>query len=311
MNTTTASAPAVARPLVSVIVPSYNHGRYIRETLDSIFAQDYRPLEVLVMDGGSTDQTVAILCEYAARYPELQWISEADKGVADAVNKGFTRASGVYAGIQSSDDVYRAGAISEAVAALEARPDVGVVCADQHALDEAGNVRAVSPGRMPFTLARFLSRSTVIHQATAFFRLELVRAHGGWDARYFCCDAQFWLRLAFHTNFLKLDRVWAGWRMHPAQRNKEAVRMWDDWARMIADNQELRRAPLRLRLAARAGRHMVAVHYNPGRSRLFVAWQAWLAVLIYPPSYVGMYPKYALFPGVDRFRRWLLRRAGR
>src|SRR5688572_23386199 len=75
-------------PLVSIIVPSYNQGRYIRETLDSIFEQGYRPMEVIVMDGGSTDETVSILESFDSR-AEFRWWSAPDRGVVDAVNKSL------------------------------------------------------------------------------------------------------------------------------------------------------------------------------------------------------------------------------
>lgn len=303
--TTPGSNGAASAPLISIIVPSYNHGRFLRETLDSILGQDYRPLEVLVMDGASKDDTVPILQEYAASHPELRWWSEPDGGVADAVNKGLAQARGVYAGIQSSDDLYRPGAVRDAVEILQGAPDLGIVCGDMDIVTEAGQFLMLAPSRRHFTMARFLSRNTVIHQSSTFFRLDLARAVGGWNSRYFCADTEMWLRMSFRSRVLKVDRVWSAWRRHEAQRNREAVRMWDDWGRMFAESEDLQRAPLRLRLAARAGRHLVALSYNPGRSRFFAAAQAWLAVLTYPPSYIGMYPKSALLPGLGRVRRWL------
>lgn len=297
------------RPLVSIIVPSYNQGRFLPATLDSILGQGYRPLEVLVMDGASTDQTVPILRQYAARHPELRWWSAPDGGVADAVNKGLAEARGVYAGIQSSDDVYRAGAIEEAVSELERRPELGIVCGDMDIVDEAGRLLTLSGCRLPFTMARFLSRSTLIHQSSAFFRLALAQSLGGWNAKYFCADTEMWLRMSFRAPVLKVDRVWSAWRTHPGQRDKEAAKMWEAWGRMIEDSEDLRRAPLRLRQAARAGRRLVALGYNPG-SRWFLAAQAWLALLTYPPSYAGIYNKAVLLPGLGRLRNWLRRPAG-
>lgn len=291
-----------ARPLVSIIVPSYNQGRFLRETLDSILSQDYRPLEVLVMDGASKDETVEILREYSTRHSELRWWSERDSGVADAVNKGLALARGVYAGIQSSDDVYQPGAVRDAVEILRSRPELGIVCADMNIVDEAGRFVILAPARMPFTMARFLSRNTMIHQSSAFFRLELARAVGGWDPAYFCADTEMWLRMAFRAPVLKVDRVWSNWRGHQVQRNKDALRMWESWGLMMAQSKDLKRAPLQLRLAARAGRRMVALSYNPGRSWLFVTVQAWLAVLTYPPCFLGMIPKARLLPGLGRLR---------
>lgn len=295
----------VDQPLVSIIVPSFNQGRFLRDTLDSILSQDYRPLEVLVMDGASTDDSVEILKDYATRHSELRWWSEPDRGVADAVNKGLTLARGTIAGVQSSDDVYRPGAVREAVALLQQQPEVGVVCGDMDIVDERGRLLLLAPSRLPFSMETFLSRNTIIHQSSTFFRLQLARDAGGWNPTYYCCDTELWLRLAFRTRIVKVDRVWSGWRRHEAQRDREARRMWDSWGRMIAESAELKAAPLRLRLAASAGRRLVALSYNPGRSRLFVATQAWLAVLTWPPCIRGMYPRAALLPGLGRVWRWL------
>ncbi|HVT37241.1 MAG TPA: glycosyltransferase family 2 protein [Nevskiaceae bacterium] len=289
-----------AAPLVSIIVPSYNQGRFLRETLDSILAQDHRPIEILVMDGASTDDSVAILQEYAARHAELQFWSEPDKGPADAVNKGLARARGVYAGIQSSDDLYRPGAISAAVRAFDQRPGTGVVYADTEIIDEHGRLLLLAPSRLPYSQARLFSRSTVIHQSSAFFRPELARELGGWNGRYFCCDTDLWLRLSFVTGIRRVDGVWSAWRKHAGQRDREARKMWDSWGRMIDECEPLRRASWHLRLAASAGRRLVALDYSPSRKPGFRFMQAWLAVLTWPPSLAGIYSKSVLVPGLGR-----------
>src|SRR5438046_444877 len=96
--------------LLSVVVPSFNHNRFIGRTLDSILNQSYRPLEIIVCDGASTDGTVETLRRYAALHPEISWLSEPDSGPADAVNKGLARIKGEIAAIQNSDDIYYPGA---------------------------------------------------------------------------------------------------------------------------------------------------------------------------------------------------------
>src|ERR1051325_691202 len=98
------SMSPTGKPLLSIIVPSYNQGRFIRRTLDSILSQGYRPIEVIVVDGASKDETVEVLESIDAA--ELRWISEKDRGPADAVNKGLAMAQGELIGIQSADDVY-------------------------------------------------------------------------------------------------------------------------------------------------------------------------------------------------------------
>ncbi len=143
------------RPLVTVIVPSFNQGPFIRDTLDSILSQSHRPLEVIVVDGASTDDTPAILAEYAALHHELRWIAEPDDGPADAVNKGLALARGEVAGIQSSDDMYLPGAIGAAVAAFMEDPAVGLVYGDATAV-AADGTPLYSTRFLPYRLSRFL-----------------------------------------------------------------------------------------------------------------------------------------------------------
>jgi glycosyltransferase involved in cell wall biosynthesis len=90
-------------PLISIIIPSFNQGPYIERTINSVLKQDYPHKELIIMDGGSKDQTVEILQKYDK---EISWVSEPDGGYADAVNKGLKMAKGSIIGIQSSDDYY-------------------------------------------------------------------------------------------------------------------------------------------------------------------------------------------------------------
>src|SRR4051812_11943288 len=155
-----------ARPLLSIVIPSFNQGRYIRETIDSILSQDYRPIEVLVFDGGSTDETVDVLKSYDA--PELQWWSGKNRGVVDAGNKGVARARGEIVAIQSSDDTYVPGALSAAVAALLEAPELGLVYGDVEYID----AQSRSGGRThlpPFALHEYVGKLTYIPQPAAFF----------------------------------------------------------------------------------------------------------------------------------------------
>ena len=108
-------------PLVSVITPSFNQGRFIEETIESVLSQDYPNVEYLIIDGGSTDNTLETLRRYEDK---LSWICEPDKGQADAINKGFRKAQGDILCWLNSDDTYEAGAISKAVESLLENPDV-------------------------------------------------------------------------------------------------------------------------------------------------------------------------------------------
>lgn len=98
-------------PLVSIVTPSFNSGDFLEQAILSVTNQDYNHIEHIVMDGGSTDQTLEILRRYGA---PVVWTSEADEGQADAINKGFRQAQGEIIGWLNADDMYQPAAIGSA-----------------------------------------------------------------------------------------------------------------------------------------------------------------------------------------------------
>jgi glycosyltransferase involved in cell wall biosynthesis len=256
--------------LVSIIIPSFNQGRFIAKTLDSVLAQDYRPLDVVVVDGASTDETIAVLHRYDSA-PEVRWVSAPDRGVVDAVNKGFNLARGELAAIQSSDDYYLPGAISAAVAALQADPSLGFVFGDILKVDVEG--REVSRTQLaPFSLENVLAMRTWIPQPSTFFRLALARELGGWrESVPYAADTDLWLRMAFRCDARKIDQVMAGRRIHADQRDRHGDRIFRDYTRTLEDLEPLQRAAARLRRAAAAGRLRMLARYQPQQGY----WQRW------------------------------------
>jgi glycosyltransferase involved in cell wall biosynthesis len=111
-------------PLVSVVTPVFNGVKTIQRTIDSICAQDYPHIEHIVMDGASTDGTLAVL---AANEGSLQWYSARDKGQSDAINRGFARAAGTHLTWLNADDWLMPGAISRCMEVFQTRPELGMV----------------------------------------------------------------------------------------------------------------------------------------------------------------------------------------
>ena len=290
----------MSAPLVTIIVPSFNQGPYLAATLDSILQQRYRPLEVWVIDGGSKDQTVQILRDYAARHPELQWVSEPDRGVADAVNKGLARARGAICGIQSSDDVYVGEAIAEAVETLARHPEAAIAYGEGFPIDVEGRTLAPPWRWAPYSFENFLCGSTFIFQSSSFFRTEAGRAVGGWRPDYFVADLDFWLRILHTNTAVKVDRAWSAYRRHPEQRNTQTRKIFDSYWRMIEESPELRAAPARTRRAADAGRRMFIQHYNPDGSGWKRVYHLSRALLTYPPAWRALRHPHALVPGLGR-----------
>jgi glycosyltransferase involved in cell wall biosynthesis len=154
-------------PLVTVVTPSYNQGRFIAATIESVLAQDYPNVEYMIIDGASTDDTAEVVARYAGR---LTFVSEPDRGQSEAINKGFHRARGEYVAWLNSDDLFLPGAISAAVAALRTNPEAGAVYGEGYQIDEAGNVISRFAVTQKFNLWNLLNVSDYILQQTVFFR---------------------------------------------------------------------------------------------------------------------------------------------
>lgn len=198
------------RPLVTVVTPSLNHGRFIRETIESVLAQTYPALEYLVVDGGSTDETLEVLKEYGDR---LHWVSEPDAGQAAAVNKGWRRGQGSIVAYLNSDDTYLPHAVERAVAAFGEHRGADVVYGEGHHVDAAGRLL----GRYPteaFRLPR-LAETCFICQPAAFVRRRAVERVGYLDeSLQFCMDYDLWIRLARAATFVHLPEYLATSRLH-------------------------------------------------------------------------------------------------
>ena len=210
-------------PSISLVTPSLNQGPFLRATIESVLAQEYPRLEVLVQDGGSTDGTLEILREYEGR---IAWVSEKDRGQADAINRGLHRARGEVLGYLNSDDVLRPGALRAVGEAFASRPETLFVWGRAAYLDAEG--RTVSPYlARPDALER-LADACFIAQPAAFFRRRVWDEVGDFDETlHHTMDYDYWLRIAERygaSGGTFLDRELAGCRMHAGAKT---VAGWD------------------------------------------------------------------------------------
>lgn len=284
------------RPLVSIIVPSFNQGRYIRETIESCLNQRYRPLEVLVFDGGSTDETVAVLESLVA--PELRWWSARDKGVVDAVNKGLRLARGEILSIQSSDDLFVAGAIEAATTAISAEPGLGLVFGDVEHIDENSHITGRDV-QGAFDLAAYLGRLSYVPQPGTFFTRRALLDVGEWsDKCSYAADAHFWMRIATRFPVRKLDQVVARYRYHADQRDTQTARIARDWQIAVLDIVARGDLTNRQRRHAMMGINLAQYRYAPEADWLSRTLSLYAAVLKNPTALLDpRFPKRELFPG--------------
>ena len=138
-------------PKVSIITPSYNQGQFVEKAIQSVLEQDYANIEYLVVDGGSKDNTIDILKHYGSR---LKWISEKDKGQADAIIKGINKTTGEILCWLNSDDTILPDAVSKAVNLFASYPELKLVYGKSYFTDQEGNIIGSMKVQRPLTRNR-------------------------------------------------------------------------------------------------------------------------------------------------------------
>jgi glycosyltransferase involved in cell wall biosynthesis len=215
------------RPLVTIITPSLNQGRFIEAAIRSVLDQGYEPLEYLVYDGGSSDETPSILRSYGDR---LCAVVGRDAGQAAAVRSAMRAARGDIVGWLNSDDTYTPGAIATAVRALVEHPECSAVFGEGQYIDELGNVLAAYP-TAPATPLRY---GCFICQPSVFMRRSALEAVDFVDPGLeFCMDYDLWLRLERHAPLHYIPVLLSCYRLHAESKSvarqldsrREVVRM--------------------------------------------------------------------------------------
>ena len=227
------------RPLVSIITPSYNQVKYLEDTIQSVIRQDYPNLEYIIVDGGSTDGSQDVIKRYQDKL--AWWVSEPDQGQADAINKGFRKATGEIIAWLNSDDLYLPGAITSAVELFQDNPTSGVIYGDAVSADADG--RLLNELRFESWGTRDFLQFNIICQPSVFMKRSIVEKIGFLDSSFhFFLDHQLWIRLSRETEFLHNPEIWAVSRYHQDAKNvtmasesgAEVIRIMD-WAEKEPD----------------------------------------------------------------------------
>jgi glycosyltransferase involved in cell wall biosynthesis len=257
-------------PTVSIIIPSYNQGKYIGRTIKSIIGQRYLGrVQIIVSDGGSTDETVEVL----KGFPGVTWWSTRDRGFVDAVNKGLAVAKGDVIGIQSSDDFYLPGAFERAMKAIMAHGDCTMVSGAEVKIDTCDQIAGLQD-RVARTVAspkEIAMLDVYIPQHCTFIRKEpLVRLGGLRESVDWCGDYDLFYRLLHIGPAICLPHFQAVYQLHPSQRTQAHAQRWVDallrvvddaerdpllgsWFRLDGDDKQLMRAKLILLWYPKAG----------------------------------------------------------
>jgi len=208
--------------LVSVITPSYQQGRFLRQCIESVLTQDYPHIEYLVLDGGSTDQSREILESYHRRF---FWKSEPDGGQTNAINSGLKLAKGEILAYLNSDDVLLPGAVSAIVREWSKHRDVDVFYGRGHFIDDEGKITGdYETGK--FSIPALKARCHIC-QPAAFWQRSSMERFGIFDENFqTAMDYEYWQRIAarggkflFVDQFLACSRDYATTKTR-SQRSK-------------------------------------------------------------------------------------------
>jgi GT2 family glycosyltransferase len=272
--------------LVSIITPSFNQAKYLEQTIRSVLDQNYPSIEYIVIDGASNDGSLEIIKKYGDKL--AYWISEKDSGQAEAINKGFARASGEVVAWLNSDDYYLPDTISRAVKAFEENPDVVLIYANMLAVDEHGKT---------FNTLKYKQLSLedllcfqIIGQPTVFMRRSALQKTSGLNPSFhYLLDHLLWIQLAQHGKILHVDQTWSAARYHAEAKNRaKAAEFGREAFRILeAARQDKNLAPILAKVNRRthASAHRVDARYLLDGGQPAKALLAWLkALFIHPPT---------------------------
>lgn len=196
---------------ISIITPSFNQGEYIEECIQSALNQNYPFIEHIIVDGGSTDNTIDIL----KKYNHLIWVSEKDEGQADALNKGLKMAKGEIIGWINSDDYYLPG-VFKSIANAFINHQAKWIVSDQYYLRD---------GELKESIINEINHKTLLHnpdqvkQQGAFYLKSFLEQAGGFNKDfYMVMDLDLWLRLAKIEAPHKLQQFTSCFRLHDDQK---------------------------------------------------------------------------------------------
>lgn len=205
---------------VSIVIPAYNHARYLGQAIESVLGQSHPDVELIVLDDGSTDNTRDVLRQYSGR---LHWGTQPNMGQAATLNKGWAMSSGAILGYLSADDCLRSEAAACAVRVLRKFPEVVTTYCNFDIMDDASRVLRTSTAP-EFDYDAMVLRGVCPLGPGAFFRRAAFEAVGGWDGNlHHVPDFDFWLRVGLHGEFCRIPEVLAQYRMHDCSRSFSKV----------------------------------------------------------------------------------------
>jgi len=208
-----------ALPKVSIVMPSFNQVRFIERSILSVLNQDYQNIELIIIDGGSSDGTIDIIKKYQQHV--AYWLSEPDHGQSNALNKGFAHASGDILGWLNSDDLYLPNAFRLAVNAFQEHPNKNIVFGDWLSIDEFDGVLDFNHA-FDFSVNHFKYEGFHLNAQSMFWRSNVYKSFSGFDIDlYNTMDYQMILEFGLkqgESRFLRIPTALGAFRRYDGQK---------------------------------------------------------------------------------------------
>ncbi len=199
---------------ISIVTPSYNQGRFIEETIQSVVTQSYPNKEYYVFDGGSTDETPEILNRYNHQIDH--WVSENDRGQSHAINKGLKMVTGDIVGWLNSDDYYAPEAFMQIAEAFKNNPEADLIYFNVRNFSQSGSTVHRHQANYP---EEWFMTKVCLHQPGVFWRKSLMDRIGFLDeSLHFVMDFDYWIRAYLNAKLIQIPQVVANFRLHNSSK---------------------------------------------------------------------------------------------
>jgi glycosyltransferase involved in cell wall biosynthesis len=244
-------------PLVSVIIPTYNHRAYVLQTLDSVFAQTHTDREIIVVNDGSPDDTAAVL-KPLANQGKIRYVEQANSGQATARNRGLNDARGQFVAFLDDDDLWPADKLAWQVQALQDNPDAALVYGRYESFyPDGAHYLCDNPLPAGDVWERLFHGNIMVSPGQALIRTEPLRALGGFNPRIWGCDdLDLWFRLSREHPFASVDRLALSYRVHATNASRNLAGMLLNTVRVFEAHLPLAPRPQRSRL------RRAAIHWS-------------------------------------------------
>lgn len=211
-------------PKISVIIPNYNYGHFIGQTIESVMTQNYENIELIIVDDGSTDNSVEIIQRYVIQYPnKIKLFRQINQGQTPAINAGLRQAKGEIIGWINSDDIYCQGAITHIVDEFERNRHIDIVFGDLALMNQNGKItKKMKQLPIDKMTGAFIGLGRIVASNTVFWRTKLLKNVGYLkDDFIYNMDGEFFSRLFYAGKSIHINKCIANFRIHPQAKSSD------------------------------------------------------------------------------------------